>query len=252
MTREASLLVTGGIPLIACATVAAIAWAIHTLPEDGPLRARRFVLAAATWFAVALALGASGVLKSSALPPRMLLVMLPMLLLPVLLAFSNVGTALVRRVPVAALVGFHAFRLPLELVMHRAASEGVMPPQMTFTGLNFDIATGVSAVMVATLAAKGLASRRLIAAFNLLGTALLVVIGVVAVASLPAFQAFGSDPALVNTWVTAAPFVLLPAGLVASALFGHLLLWRWLSQYSAKGAAAGPFVSERQGAVDPN
>lgn len=252
MTREASLLVTGGIPLIACATVAAIAWAIHTLPEDGPRRARRFVLAAATWFAVALALAERGVLQNPAFPPRMLLVMLPMLLLPVLLAFSSVGTALVRHVPVAALVGFHAFRLPLELVMHRAASDGVMPPQMTFTGLNFDIATGVSAVLVGTLAAKGLASRRLIAAFNLLGTALLAVIGVVAVASLPAFQAFGSDPALVNTWVTEAPFVLLPAGLVASALFGHLLLFRWLSQHSAKGAAAGPFVSERQGVADPN
>ena len=136
--------------------------------------------------------------------------------------------------------------------MHRAASAGIMPPQMTFTGLNFDIATGISALLVASLAARGLASRAMIVAFNLLGTTLLVVIGAVAIASLPAFEAFGSDPSLVNTWVTEAPFVLLPAGLVSSALFGHLLLWRWLARSSAPGSAGPGFVSERQGAVDPN
>jgi hypothetical protein len=253
MTREGSLLVTLGIPLIACATVAAVALAIHSLPADGPRRARRFLLAVAAWFAVALALAESGVLQSADVsPPPMLLIMLPMLLLPALLAFSRVGTALVEHVPLAALVGFHAFRLPLELVMHRAASAGIMPPQMTFTGLNFDIATGISALLVASLAARGLASRALIVAFNLLGTTLLVVIGAVAIASLPAFKAFGSDPSLVNTWVTEAPFVLLPAGLVSSALFGHLLLWRWLARSSAPDTAGPGFVSERQGAVDPN
>lgn len=253
MTREASLLVTLGIPLIACATVAAVAFAIHSLPAGGPRHARRFLLAAGAWFAVALALAEGGVLqRTDVFPPPMLLIMLPMLLLPTLLAFSRVGTALIEHVPVAALVGFHAFRLPLELVMHRAASEGVMPPQMTFTGLNFDIATGISALLVATLAAKGLAPRALIVAFNLVGTTLLFVIGAVAIASLPAFKAFGSDPTLVNTWVARAPFVLLPAGLVASAVFGHLLLFRWVAQNSAPDAAAPRFVSERQGTVDPN
>src|SRR5687768_12809922 len=131
MTREASLIVTLGIPLIACGAVSAVAFAIHTLPDDGPRRARRFLLAAATWFAVALALAEGGVLRDpDAIPPPMLLVLLPVLLLPTLLAFSKVGTALVSHVPVAALVGFHGFRLPLELLMLRAANEGIMPPQM--------------------------------------------------------------------------------------------------------------------------
>lgn len=253
MTRDASPLVSFGIPLLACVAVAAIACAIHSLPSGGPSRARRFLLAAAAWFGVALALAASGTLRDTdTFPPRMLLVMIPMLLLPSLLAFSKVGTALIEHVPIATLVGFHAFRLPLELVMHRAASEGTMPPQMTFTGWNFDILTGVSALVVAALAAKGLASRALIVAFNVLGSSLLVAIGVIAVASLPAFKAFGSEAALVNTWVAEAPFVLLPAGLVSSALFGHLLLWRWVARRSGAGDAAARFVSERQGAADPN
>ena len=253
MTREASQLVTFSIPLLACIAAALVAFAIHTLPEDGPPRARRFLLGAAAWYAAALLLAGAGLLRDpNALPPPMLLIMIPALLMPTWLAWSKLGTALVRHLPLASLVGFHAFRLPLELVMRRAASEGTMPEQMSFAGQNFDILTGIAAIVVGLLAARGLASRALIFAFNLLGTVLLVVIGAIAISSLPAFHAFGTDPARLNTWVAEAPFVLLPAGLVASALFAHLLLWRRLAQDAARDGAALRFVNERQGAVDPN
>lgn len=253
MIREASLLVTFGIPLLAGITVAAIAFAIRTLPAGGSRRARHFLFGATVWYATALALAASGVLRDpNTLPPPILLVMLPSVLLPTWLAWSKLGTALARELPIAWLVGFHAFRLPLELVMHRAARDGTMPEQMTFTGLNFDILTGISALLVAALAAKGLAPRPLVLAFNLLGSSLLAAIGAVAIASLPAFHAFGTEPARLNTWVAEAPFVLLPAGLVSSALFGHLLLWRRLAHDSAHGRVGLAFVSERQEAADPN
>jgi hypothetical protein len=124
--------------------------------------------------------------------------------------------------------GFHAFRVPLELVMHEAAASGTMPPQMTYTGLNFDIVTGSTAILVALLAAYGAAPRWLIAAWNLLGSLLLLNIMAIAVASLPMFRAFGDDAAHVNSWVAYFPFVWLPASLVASALFGHAVLWRKL------------------------
>jgi len=37
--------------------------------------------------------------------------------------------AVISRLPIWALVGAKGFRFPLELVMHRAASAGVMPPE---------------------------------------------------------------------------------------------------------------------------
>jgi len=157
--------------------------------------------------------------------------------LPAWLAFSRLGTTLASSVPVAWLVGFHAFRFPLELVMHRAATDGTMPPQMTFTGSNFDIVTGVSALLVGGVAATGRAPRWLLLAWNTLGTGLLVAILVIAVASLPLFQAFGSEPSRVNTWVAYFPFVWLPAGLVSAAALGHLLLWRRLLSRGVRGPA---------------
>jgi hypothetical protein len=63
------------------------------------------------------------------------------------------------------LVGFQAFPLPLELLMHQAALEGTTPPQMTYTGSNFDIVSGATAPWVGSAAAFGYAPRWLLLAW---------------------------------------------------------------------------------------
>jgi len=121
--------------------------------------------------------------------------------------------------------------------MHRAGIEGTMPVQMSFGGSSFDIVSGITAIAVAALAAYDHAPRWLISAWNALGSLLLLNIVCIAIASLPQFHRFGSDPAQLNTWVAHFPFVWLPAGLVASALFGHAVVWRKLAR-DARGASS--------------
>jgi hypothetical protein len=226
MTPHASALVRLGIPTLALFVVALVC--LGVLRETGPRRALWFSLGSALWLAFAAALGLTGFLThSEGMPPRLLLLLGPTIALPLWLGFSRVGSAL-SGAPVALLVGLQAFRLPLELIMHQAARDGTMPAQMTYTGSNFDIVTGTSAVIVAALAARGLAPRWLLLAWNALGSLLLVAILVIAVASLPTFAAFGSEPARLNTWVAYFPFVWLPAGLVSTAILAHVLLWRRL------------------------
>jgi hypothetical protein len=153
---------------------------------------------------------------------------LPTFVLPLALACSALGARLAQALPLSWLVAFHGFRLPLELVMHQAAREGTMPEQMTFTGHNFDIVTGASALALAALIARRRAPRALVLAWNALGSLLLATIVVVAIRSLPLFHAYGTEPAHLNTWVAYFPFVWLPAALVSAALFGHVILWRRL------------------------
>ena len=138
--------------------------------------------------------------------------------------------------PLAWLVGFHAFRLPLELVMHKAALDGTMPEQMSYSGLNFDIVTGVLALILAgySWVTRRELPRFAVITFNLIGSVLLIAIVVIAVASLPMFHVFGTAPERLNTWVAFFPYVWLPAGLVASATLGHILLWRRLFTKQAK------------------
>jgi hypothetical protein len=143
----------------------------------------------------------------------------------VAIAASRVGRA-VAALPLAALIAFHVFRLPLELLMHAAASAGVMPRQMSYSGWNFDIVTGITAALVALLAAFGGVTRSALLAWNALGSVLLLVIVIVAVVSSPPLLAFGAERA--NTWVAYAPFVWLPTVLVPAAAAGHVVLWRRL------------------------
>jgi hypothetical protein len=175
-----------------------------------------------------LVLASEGVLAQfETRPPLFLPLTAACIALWVGIASSRVGRALTA-LPLAALIGFHAFRLPLELLMHAAANAGVMPRQMSYSGWNFDIVTGVTAALVAPLAAVGGVTRSALLAWNALGSFLLVVIVALAVVSAPPLLAFGADPAHANTWVAYAPFIWLPTVLVAAAAAGHVVLWRRL------------------------
>jgi hypothetical protein len=227
MAPHASTLVTFGIPCVALATLAALALGIYKL--QGARNAGRFALGALLWLAFSGALAASGFLaRFDAMPPRFIVLIIPIFAIPIWLSRSALGSALAKNAPIAFLIGFQAFRFPLELVMHQAAVEGVMPVQMSFAGQSFDIITGVTAIGVAALAALDRAPRWLLLAWNALGSALLANIIVIALASLPQLHLFGTEPARLNTWVAYFPFVWLPAVLVSAALFGHLVLWRRL------------------------
>lgn len=181
----------------------------------------------AAWLAGTWTAAASGVLSQfDRRPPPFALLVLAILSVGVGVTWGPLGVRLLRGLPLWALVLTQAFRFPLELVMHEAAIEGVMPVQMSYSGRNFDIATGITALPVALLLAFGVGGRRLAIAWNLLGSLLLVNIVAVAFLSTPTFAFFG--PERLNTWVAYAPFVWLPAVMVTSALIGHLIIWRSL------------------------
>ncbi|HEX6240111.1 MAG TPA: hypothetical protein VFZ61_04435 [Polyangiales bacterium] len=246
MQPHPSWIVTFGIPSLALIVVALIALALNVRGQRSS--ARRFVLGAALWFGVSAGLALSGSLAREELSPLPLLsIVLPTLGLPLAFGLSRAGRELAQNLPLAALVGFHAFRLPLELVMHQAAVERVMPPQMTFTGSNFDIVTGISALLIGLWLWRGQAPGWLVLAFNLVGSCLLLAIIGVALASMPRFHLYGSDPEHLNTWVFYFPFVWLPAGLVAAALLGHVVLWRrlWLDAHESALSKADAFAAQK-------
>jgi hypothetical protein len=188
---------------------------------------RRFALVLALWVAAILIAAGAGVLtRWHATPPPILLLLAGILILGFAIAQSAAGDRLARGLPLAALVGYQAFRLPLELLMHRAANDGVMPMQMSYSGRNFDIITGITAAILGVLLWFRPLPRTVIAAWNLLGLALLFNIAGVALLSTPRFQYFGADR--LNTFVAYPPYVLLPGVMVLAAWAGHLIVFRAL------------------------
>ncbi len=235
---NASALVSGGfviLPvLVAGGFILACEWAGKRLGQEPAVRRRRLMLvggAVLAWASITALAAASGVLRLfDATPPPFGILALVIVAIGIAVPFSRLGTLLVRGLPLSVLVGFQVFRLPLELLMHRAYLEGVMPVQMSYSGQNYDIVTGITAGALGLWLWRREAPRWLVVAWNVLGLVLLVNIVTIAIASTPRFAWFGREQ--MKTFVTYPPFVWLPAILVVAALMGHILVWRWLYGHS--------------------
>jgi hypothetical protein len=234
--------------LLAAAFVAAVRVSSVRAGMEPKRVARTTLLAAAGvagWLALTGAAAASGRLRFDTVPPTMALPIVAMVVLTVALGLSPVGARLASGVPLAALVAVQGFRLPLELAMHCAAEEGLMPRAMSYSGFNFDIVTGTLALVVAGLLAAGKLPRWGVAAWNLIGFALLVNVMVIANLAAPTpLRVFHEEPA--NVWITAFPWVWLPTVMVPMALLGHIVVFRRLraerAAHASHPAAAGKVV----------
>ena len=207
--------------VIVVAVVTAFLWAVHHSYRNG--KAVAFAaLALAVW------LGGLSLLVASGRMPGLPLSGLPFFFFPILVVcigagLSPFGARLATSVPLAALIGFQAFRLPLELVLHSWAAQGVIPGTMTWTGQNLDIISGVLALSSAPLANRFPLAARIA---NVFGFALLVNVMRVAVMSSPVPFGWGQQPSLLLAMHL--PYAFIGPVCVGGALFGHVVLTRAL------------------------
>jgi hypothetical protein len=144
------------------------------------------------------------------------------LIVSVSVALSPLGARLAT-LPLAALVAFQAFRLPLELVLHSWVEQGTIPATMTWSGQNWDILSGVVALIAAPWA-----NRHRWAAWiaNVIGATLLLNVMRVAMLSAPVPFGWHVSPPLQLVWYL--PYALIGPVAVGGALVGHIVLTRAL------------------------
>jgi hypothetical protein len=179
-------------------------------------------LGVASWLATISLVVATGYI-SAALMPRLLLFFAACNAIALAVGLSPLGGILARGLPLSVLVGFQAFRLPLEIILHAWAVEGTIPMTMTFNGRNFDIVTGVVAIITAPLAAR---SRSVAWVANGIGIVLLVNVARVALLSSPLPFAWTVQPPL--QLALHLPYAWIVPICVAGALLGHVVLTRAL------------------------
>ncbi len=216
--------------LIVLAVVALFVLAIRAgAPENRVnLWTVRAALGCVVWLALTGQIAHEGWLRNfDDLPPRVMLLLLTSVTLTCALAFSRIGQCLITGAGPVWLVMFQIFRVPVELFLHHMYEAGFAPVQMSYSGLNFDIFSGLTAPAMAWLVYRNKAGRSILLLWNVFALFLLVNIISIAVLSFPTpFRVFTNEPA--NVFVTYPPFVWLPTVLVQAALLGHLLIFRWL------------------------
>ena len=174
-------------------------------------------------------LAARGLLdRYDPLPAPALVMVAVVTALTLTITLSSPGARIIAGVGLPALVGFQAFRIPVEWLLHRLYQEGVIPVQMTYAARNFDIVTGATAAALAVWLLRGRPPNGIVLAWNILGLALLANIVTIAVLSTPVpFRQFLDGPP--NTLPSLVPYVWLPTFLVQMALAGHVLVFRRLA-----------------------
>lgn len=218
--------------LLVAALIAGVYVASRRLRESPDERRRALIVTvggAAVWMIATWINAARGTFRlwTEFTPPPFAYLVGGIIILAIAIASGSYGRRLAIGLPLWVLVGIQGFRLPLEVAMHAMYERGVMPVQMSYSGRNFDIVTGITALVVAALVRWGRAGRGLVLAWNILGLALLVNIMILGIISTPRIQYFG--PRATNFFVAYPPFVWLPGIMVLAALAGHLLVFRALS-----------------------
>ncbi len=211
------------------AVLVAIVWVVLFSRRNSR---RALTLSAAVFTVMAMSAIAawSGTLAQfNSFPPPMLMMITSVFVVSFTVGLSPFGREAAAELSFAALIGLQGFRFPLELVMHHAGNVGIMPVQLSYSGYNFDIVTGISALLISALLRSGRAvPRSVLWAWNVWGSLCLVVIAIIAITTSPVIRLFGDDPRNLNTWVLYFPYVWLPIVLVTVAISSHVVITRKL------------------------
>lgn len=221
--------------ILFCLVVLAVALAVAVGLRRAGAGVRPLLAILFAYIAIPGHLARTGALDAwDAAPPPALLLLVGLSVLTGLIVFSAVGARLADGIPLAAIVLLQSFRIAVEWLLHRLYLEGGVPVQMTWSGRNFDIVSGVTGLILGLVLLRGVrVPRAVVLGWNVLGLALLANIVVTAVLATPALHRFPEGPP--NLLPSTFPWVWLPSFLVQVALGSHLLVFRRLRRNEPPG-----------------
>ncbi len=160
-------------------------------------------------------------LNTEANPPRFALVLIPSMLLVVIGLLPRSRKWFLKNRNIQFSTSLHSVRIGVELVLYGLFLHKMVPELMTFSGRNFDILAGLSALIILILINLKRINWQALIIWNLMGLALVcfILVNGILSAELP-FQQFAFDQP--NRGIAYFPFILLPAFIVPVVIWTHL------------------------------
>lgn len=184
------------------------------------------------WFAFTTVVSLQDMLQNfSATPPRVMIILIPAVLGIIYISSSSRVNAFLSVIPSSWLVYIQSFRIIMELMLWLMFLNNLIPVQMSFEGLNYDVLAGLSAPLIGYYALSAKKWPRVSALlWNFAGLLLVINITLISILSTPfSFRQFMNEPA--NTIVTYFPFVWIPAFIVPFAVLVHILSIKQIIRY---------------------
>jgi hypothetical protein len=160
-------------------------------------------------------------------PPGPVLIFAPFMVFVFLLSVSSAGARAAAAFPLWVLLATQAFRIGVELLLHRMWMDGLVPRMMTYSGANFDIYVGLSAPLIAWASTRGRSGQQIALAWNFLALLVLTNVVVRAVLTTPGPLNFLHDD-FANLAILKFPFTYIAGLFVPLAVTLHVLSIRSL------------------------
>ena len=187
------------------------------------------VLFVLLWMLLQGAVGLTGFYQETqALPPRFIFLVAPTLIFIVILFLTSKGKRFIDNLSLKELTLLHVVRVPVEICLYFLFLSKLIPGIMTFEGYNYDIISGISAILIYLLIfVLKKANEKILLVWNIVCLLLLLNIVIIAVLSVQTpFQQLAFDQP--NIGLTYFPFVWLPSVVVPLVLLSHLAAIRQL------------------------
>ncbi len=177
------------------------------------------------WFLYTFLIANSGFLQDYSLPPRFpLLLVVPAFIFIGFFLYRHRNSNIIKSIPTPWLVYFQSFRILIESLFVASVAAGFLHPEVTFEGYNYDILFGLSALIVGFLAFnRKVISNKGLLLWNYLGLAVIAFIIFLFTTTTYFPKFWGSEVTLATKEMVTFPFVLVPAFLMPSAVFMHIV-----------------------------
>jgi hypothetical protein len=177
------------------------------------------------WHGYIAALGMSGFLADFSLPPRFpLLLVVPAFVFIAVFVARHRNAAWLDTIPPHWLVYYQSFRIAIESLFVWSVAQGILHPEVTVEGYNYDIVyAGITPFIAYLVFQKPVLPKPVAIAWNVIGLLVIAVIIALFITTIYVPSLWGSEVPLGPVAFTHYPYVVVAGFLMPSAVFVHAL-----------------------------
>lgn len=197
-----------------------------TFPDKRIARRKKIILSSSllAWHLYILALASSGILMNYDFPPRFfLLLILPAFIFTGAFIYKNRNYSWLQNIPQHWLIYYQSFRILIETLFVFSVARGILHYHVTIEGYNYDMVYAPTALIVAFLFSRKIISPKAVIFWNYAGLGVIASIIFLFLSTTYLPELYGSKSMLLSEEFVLYPFVLVPAFLMPSAVFVHVL-----------------------------
>ncbi len=184
----------------------------------------KIVLGLLLWHIYTIVLDKIGLMNDFELPPKFaVFLIVPAFLFTGFFLYSNRNQPWIQNIPTQWLIFYQSFRILIELLFVYSVTAGILHPNVTIEGYNYDMVFGFTAIVIGLLFVKNKISKKMLLWWNYLGLTIIAFIIFLFVTTIYAPQFYGLAGPLMPIDFTFYPYILVPGFLMPSAVFVHVL-----------------------------